>query len=165
MISNLFWIRPRTNKTYIFTKFYNSKLFLFVNLLKLTSYIYMAIILFFRSFCIAGSPKCNKDFPGGFGEKVYSEFDVENNRGRGGGWSKNKPSTQSANAWDCFCKQPWDQQKLESKPGERISVIAFLSYYDTTRRTVINPMHNLSLGKAKPIWKIWKNWGIWMKIN
>ena len=57
----------------------------------------MAIILFFRSFCIAGSSKCNKDFPGGFGEKFYSEFDVENNRGGGGG-SKNKPSTQSANA-------------------------------------------------------------------
>ena len=84
MISNLFWSRPRTNKTYIFTKFYHSKLCLFVNLLKLTSYIYMVIILFFRSFCIAGSPKCNKDFPGGFGEKVYSEFDVENNRD--GGW-------------------------------------------------------------------------------
>ena len=52
-----------------------------------------------------------------------------------------------------------DQQKLESKLGTRFSFIAFLSYYDTIKMTVIDHMRNLFLGTAKYILKIWKKLG------
>ena len=45
------------------------------------------------------------------------------------------------------------------KLATRFSVIAFLSYYDTVRMTVIDPMHNFFLGTAKHIVEIWTNLG------
>ena len=56
-------------------------------------------------------------------------------------------------------KNVQDQQKLESKIGTSFSVIASLSYYDTIRMTVVDPIHNFLLGTAKHILKIWKNLG------
>ena len=47
-----------------------------------------------------------------------------------------------------------DQQKLESKLATPFSAIAFPSYYDATRMTVIDPMHNLFHGTAKHFLKI-----------
>ena len=52
-----------------------------------------------------------------------------------------------------------DQQKLESKLATPFSAIAFPSYYDAIRMTVIDPMHNLFHGTAKHFLKIWKNLG------
>ena len=56
------------------------------------------------------------------------------------------------------------QHKLESKLGTRFSVTVFLSYYNTIRMTVSDPMDNLFLGTTKHILRIWKSLG-YLKKN
>ena len=81
-------------------------------------------------------------FPGGFGERDYSGF-VEN-------WEQRTNHEDRAQMLQIVsAKNLQDQQKLESKLATRLSAIAFPSYYDAIRMTVIDPMHNLFHGTAK----------------
>ena len=54
---------------------------------------------------------------------------------------------------DCTTGQ--DQEKLESEYGTRFSVRAELTYFDTVRMSIVDPMHNLYLGRTKNILKVW----------
>lgn len=97
-----------------------------------------------------GCSKCLKRFPGGFGVKNdYSGFDRET-------WPKrlysdhlksikkiNKCKSQSARA---------DQERLL---GWRFTPLTELEYFDSVKHHVIDPMHNLFLGTAKRMFKLW----------
>ena len=62
---------------------------------------------------------------------------------------------------DCTIGQ--DREKLDSEYGTRFSVLAELPYLDTVRMSVVDQMHNLYLGTAKNILKIWKEVGYLQK--
>ena len=62
---------------------------------------------------------------------------------------------------DCTTGQ--DREKLESEYGTRFPVLAELPYFDTVRMSIVDPMHNLYLGTAKNILKIWKERGYLQK--
>ena len=62
---------------------------------------------------------------------------------------------------DCTTGQ--DREKLESEYGTRFSVLAELPYSDTVRMSIVDTMHNLYLGTAKNILKIWKEPGYLQK--
>ena len=49
-----------------------------------------------------------------------------------------------------------DRDKLESQFGTRFSVLGELPYFDTIRMCTIDPMHNLFMGTAKLMIRIWK---------
>ena len=51
------------------------------------------------------------------------------------------------------------QNKLKSEFGTRFSVLALLPCFDTIKMIVIDPMHNLFLGPAKQLLKMWKELG------
>ena len=97
-----------------------------------------------------GCNKCNKVFPGGAGERDYSVFDV-------GHWeqgTKEQHKDQRCKIVSANTGQM--QNNLESEFGTHFSVLALLSHFDTTKMTVIDPMHNLFLGYAKRLLKMWK---------
>jgi len=58
------------------------------------------------------------------------------------------------------CTSAGDQERLESTYGTRFSVLAELPYFDTIRMSPIDPMHNLFMGTAKLMTKIWKESGL-----
>ena len=45
------------------------------------------------------------------------------------------------------CTSKGDQESLESQFGTRYTVLSLLPYYDTIRMPIIDPMHNLFMGK------------------
>lgn len=98
---------------------------------------------------LLGCCKCLKVFPGGVGEKDYSGFDRRT-------W---KPRTNTDHRSSVKkvqkAKNKTEQAHLETKFGCRYSVLLDLSYFDPTRMLVIDPMHNLFLGTAKTMLKIW----------
>ncbi len=52
------------------------------------------------------------------------------------------------------------QKRLEAQYGARWSELFHLKYYDAIRFVVIDPMHNLLLGTAKHIFKLWTELGV-----
>ncbi|KAJ8361915.1 hypothetical protein AAFF_G00412320 [Aldrovandia affinis] len=52
------------------------------------------------------------------------------------------------------------QKKLEAQYGARWSELFFLPYYDAIRFVVIDPMHNLLLGTARHVLKLWIELGV-----
>lgn len=99
-----------------------------------------------------GCNKCMKDFPcEAFGKKNdYSGFDKEN-------WIVRnldlhlKKSFEHKNA-----KNQRERKKIEQSYGVRYSCLCELPYFDNISFVVIDPMHNLLLGTAKRMLKIWK---------
>lgn len=53
------------------------------------------------------------------------------------------------------CKSHNETAELESQTGIRYSALIDLPYFDPVRFTIVDPMHNLFLGTAKRIMKIW----------
>ena len=53
------------------------------------------------------------------------------------------------------CKSHNEAAELESQTGIRYSALVELPYFDPIRFTIVDPMHNLFLGTAKRIMKIW----------
>ena len=106
-----------------------------------------------------GCNKCNEVCPGGVGERDYSGFDVDH-------WEKRTKEQQK----DQMCKiisanTGQMQSKLESEFGTRFSVLALQPYFDTIKMTVIDPIHNLFLGSAKRLLKMWKELGYLDRVN
>ena len=97
-----------------------------------------------------GCSHCNKFFPGGFGEKRdYSGFDRST-------WPKRTDSTHRRNARKIErCKTKTERKKMEAKLGSRYTSLLELPYYGSITMCVIDPMHNLFLGTAKKMFKIW----------
>ena len=97
-----------------------------------------------------GCSKCFKYFPGSFGQKTdYSGFDRtqwpprQNFIYRQHAAHVRRASTQTKH------------EKLAKKYGVYYSCLLQLEYFDAVRFTAIDPMHNLFLGTAKHIFKLW----------
>lgn len=56
-------------------------------------------------------------------------------------------------------KTKTEKVNLESNTGVRFSELSRLSYFDPIRMSIINPMHNMYLGSAKHIIKVWLSTG------
>ena len=98
-----------------------------------------------------GCSRCNKLFPGTVGSKNYGGFENPDS------WPKRttiEHREEMSEILDCTTGQ--DRERLESEFGTRFSVLAGLPYSDTVRMSLVDPMHNLCLGTAKNILKIWK---------
>ena len=101
-----------------------------------------------------GCNRCLKEFPGNVGQKNYGGFDRNK-------WKIRDRTThlqqvkviQSAN-----CKT--GKKFLEGKYGCRFSVLLELPYFDPVRMATVDPMHNLFLGTAKHMIRVWKETGI-----
>ena len=114
------------------------------------------LILFESNLGHAAAHGCNKYkkvFLGGVGERDYSVFDVEHWEQR----TKEQHKDQMHKIVSADTGQM--QNNLESEFGTHFSVLALLSCFDTTKMTVTDPMHNLFLGSAKRLLKMWKELG------
>lgn len=107
-----------------------------------------------------GCSKCKKPFPGGFGNKDYSGFDIRN-------WpERNLADHRKSVNLILKAKTKTERDQLEGMYGCRYTVLLDLPYFDPIRMTVVDPMHNLFLGSAKHILKkIWINKGIIITQN
>ena len=97
-----------------------------------------------------GCSKCFKFFPGSFKEKTdYSGFDRDL-------WPPRHNESHRIHA-EMVCKAPTqsEQEKLATKYGVYYSCLLQLEYFDAIRFTAIDPMHNLFLGTAKHVLKLW----------
>ena len=63
------------------------------------------------------------------------------------------------------CSTAQAQNKLKSEYGTRVSVLAYLEYFDTIRMNIVDPMHNLFLGSVKHLLKVFKENGYLSKSN
>ena len=105
---------------------------------------------------LRGCSKCLLPFPTEkFGDKAdYSNF----NRLE---WEpRNAEQHHRVASAYCLAKTASEREKLERDYGIRYSVLNELPYFDASRMTVIDPMHNLLLGSAKYVVSIWKEQGI-----
>ena len=100
--------------------------------------------------------RCLKEFSGGFQEKKdYSGFDREN-------WKKrsNKEHRTSASKIE-RTKKVSKKKELCKKYGINYwSSLLDLEYFDVVRFCTVDPMHNLFLGTAKYVFKLWDKRGI-----
>lgn len=100
---------------------------------------------------VLGCSRCLKKFPGSFGEKRdYSGFDRNL-------W---KPRTNQDHRREALkirqCKTNVGRNSLGQKSGiTHYSVLLKLDYFDVIRFCTVDPMHNLFLGTAKKMFKIW----------
>src|SRR5258705_95133 len=98
---------------------------------------------------LKGCSKCSKVFPGGVGNRDYSGF----NRNC---WVPRTKSTHHNHANEV--KNANTKRNFEEKAtryGVFYSVLIELDYFDVVRFHVIDPMHNLFLGTAKHVFKMW----------
>ena len=96
-----------------------------------------------------GCTKCKKVFSGGIGSKNYAGFDRNK-------WeSRNNTDHRSCITVINQSQNKIERNKLESQFGCRYSVLLDLPYFDAVRMTIVDPMHNLFLGTAKRMIKIW----------
>lgn len=111
-----------------------------------------------HSACL-GCSRCLKKFPGGVGSKDYSGFERRL-------WKlRSNQDHRSSVRLTQKSKNMTERVKLESKYGCRYSVLLELSYFDPVRMLVIDPMHNLFLGTAKHMIKIWKDRNVLCKSH
>ena len=103
-----------------------------------------------------GCSRCLKVFPGGFGEKTdYSGFDRENWPSR-----SNREHRQHAKRIK-NCKTVTGRNAMSKEYGINYwSCLLDLEYFDVIRFCTVDPMHNLFLGTAKNVFKLWDNQGI-----
>ena len=97
-----------------------------------------------------GCSKCFKYFPGTFSEKTdYSGFDRDS-------WPPRHYSSHRVHAE--MVRKASTQSKHEALAttyGVYYSCLLQLEYFDAVRFTVIDLMHNLFLGTAKHVFKLW----------
>lgn len=97
-----------------------------------------------------GCLKCYKHFgTGQFGVMDYSGFDRSQWKLR-----TEKQHRQDASSVE-LAKSKRERSKLESERGCRYSSLLALPYFDPIKMVIIDPMHNLYLGTAKRIFKLW----------
>lgn len=102
-----------------------------------------------------GCSRCYKNFgTGTFGKHDYSGFDRET-------WA-NRTIEKHRKDIDLVlkCSRKTEKQQKESEVGARYSCLLQLPYFNAVRMLIVDPMHNLYLGTAKRMFKIWKNRGI-----
>lgn len=92
-------------------------------------------------------------FAGIVGNRDYSGFDRDQ-------WQKREIKDHSL----CIdkvlgAKTKSEKSNLESDTGVRFSELSRLSYFDPIRMSIIDPMHNMYLGSAKHMIKVWPSTG------
>lgn len=102
-----------------------------------------------------GCNKCYIRFGGRFAEKGdYSGFNIMS-------WELRSHSKHMQHIKEIKQSKNITQQRaVEKKYGVRYTPLLELVYYDAVRLNVIDPMHNLFLGIAKTMWKVWTNQNI-----
>ena len=63
------------------------------------------------------------------------------------------------------CSTAQAQNKLESGYNTRFSALVYLEYFHTIGMNIVDPMHNLFLGSAKHLLKVFKENGYLSKSN
>ncbi|XP_044176728.1 uncharacterized protein LOC122946993 [Acropora millepora] len=95
--------------------------------------------------------KCSKFFPGGFREKKdFSGFQQRSSWPIRDGVSHKRNCERLKAA-----KSQSEFGRLSSLYGVHYSALCKLEYFDCVRFHVIDPMHNLLLGTAKYVFKLW----------
>ena len=110
---------------------------------------------------LKGCSHCLKSFPtANFGESNdYSGFDRST-------WEKRSADNHRQNGMSWKHAITLSQRhEIERKYGVRYTELLRLSYFDTSRFTVVDPMHNMLLGTAKQITHIWKCCGLLSESN
>lgn len=101
-----------------------------------------------------GCSKCLKEFGGSFGNMDYSGFNRSS-------WP---PRTNDSHRSDINkikqSRNKTQRNQKESEYGCRYSVLLKLPYFDPIRMVCLDPMHNLFLGTAKHMMKLWIEEGI-----
>jgi hypothetical protein len=97
-----------------------------------------------------GCHRCYKTFPGGFGEKRnFGGFDREN-------WNLRTKQQHNVYANQVKKSKTVAQfNRLSRDYGTYYSVLIELEYFDAVRFCAIDGMHNLFLGTAKHMYKLW----------
>ncbi len=103
-----------------------------------------------------GCSKCKKEFPrehfgdrpdfSGFNDSAWEQRSCKTHKDIGELWNNAKTQTE--------------RDELERASGGRYSELFRLPYFDPIRFHCIDPMHNLFLGTAKHIFKVWIEKGI-----
>ena len=88
-----------------------------------------------------GCSKYKKKFSGGFGKNYLLVLTEKHGEKR----SNEDHRICEFRVWPC--KTKIEREKLESETEVRYSVLLGLPYYDAIRMVLIDPMHNLFLGK------------------
>ena len=99
-----------------------------------------------------GCSKCLKKFPcEKFGDATdYSGYDRQN-------WKpRNKKDHEDAVNTVKSSKTLTERQKNQKELGAHYSELTRLDYFDIIRNHVIDPMHNIYLGTAKHMMKVWR---------
>ena len=107
-----------------------------------------------------GCSKCFKYFPGSFKEKTdYSGFDRDT-------WPPRHISSHRRHA-EMVRKaaNQTKQERLATKYGVYYSSLLQLEYFNAVKFTAIDPMHNLFLGTAKHVFKLWIKTNLMTKRN
>lgn len=107
-----------------------------------------------------GCSKCFKLFPSSFKEKAdYSGFDREN-------WPPRNNISHRRHAEKVRTAPTKSKhEELAKKYGLYYSSLLKLDYFDVIRFSAIDPMHNLFLGTAKHMFKIWMAKGLLTQQN
>ena len=97
-----------------------------------------------------GCSKCLKPFQGTVGNMNYSGFDRPT-------WPLRTNAIHRKNVQLVQrCTTKTEKRRKESQLGCRYSALLELPYFDPPRMLIIDPMHNLFLGTAKHMLKIWE---------
>ena len=106
-----------------------------------------------------GCFKCLKQFHGVVGAMNYSGFDRTT-------WQPRTVTVHRENVSRVQqCATKTARASMESSLGCRYSVLLKLPYFDPVRMLVIDPMHNLFLGTAKHMLKLWFKLNLVKKSN
>lgn len=101
-----------------------------------------------------GCSRCLKFFPGGFEKKDFSGFARDT-------WPTRKLADHKITCNNLKkCKSLNERTSMESRTGIKYSILTELPYFDPIRFTIVDPMHNLFLGTAKHMMKIWTENGL-----
>lgn len=107
-----------------------------------------------------GCSRCFKSFPGGFNDpKDYSGFNREL-------WPPRDLLDHKKTCKQLLkCKSQNAMTSMGSQSGIKYSVLIELPYFNPIRFTIVDPMHNLFLGTAKHVMKVWTEKDIITKDN
>lgn len=97
-----------------------------------------------------GCHRCAIEFKGTVGTMDYGNFDRD-------AWPKRTYESHIDQVRQIkVAKTKGDREMLERRFGTRYSVLLELPYFDPIRMSIVDPMHNLFLGTAKHMLKLWK---------
>lgn len=89
------------------------------------------------------------------------KYDKDSNKMNFSGYNKEEWSIRDLLVHHQQCKDyllsqtKSERQSIEKEYGKRYSALVDLPYFNLIRYSVVDPMHNLFLGKAKHVMQVW----------